>query len=67
MVSAPVVDTEAPPKRRRLPETFERPVRALFDPSAVLSSMKLSFLLRVNSEEAAIVLICPLVNSTALS
>ena len=41
------------------------PTRALFEPSAVLSSTKALFPRRSNSEEAAIVVICPLTNSIA--
>ena len=49
----------------RVPAMSESPVSALFEPRAVLSSMKALFPERVNSEEAAIVLICPLRNSIA--
>ena len=50
------------------PEPIEAsPVRALFDPSAVLSSMKASFPLRNNCAPAARLLISPLLNSIALS
>ena len=42
------------------------PVNALFEPSAVLSSMKASFPKRASVAAGAIVLICPLANSIAL-
>ena len=52
---------------RRSPATSASPVRALFEPSAVLSSMKASFPLRNSFASAASVVICPLANSIALS
>ena len=69
LASAPVVDTEAPSSRYEgRPATSASPVSALFEPRAVLSSMKASFPLRAQqSAPAAIVLICPLANSIALS
>ena len=55
LTSAPVVDTEAPFSRSSAaPAPIEAsPVRALFDPSAVLSSMKASFPSRVNARGQA--------------
>ena len=69
LTSAPVVDTEALfSSIERRPAPIEAsPVRALFDPSAVLSSMKASFPLRRNCALAARLVICPLANSIALS
>jgi hypothetical protein len=67
LATAPVVDTEAPPKRKREPAMSASPVNALFEPRAVLSSMKATFPSRVNCEPLAIVLICPFRNSIALS
>ena len=66
--SAPVVDTEAPSRDARVPAMSKRaPSARCSSPSAVLSSMKASFPERLNYEAAAIVLICPLANSIALS
>ena len=66
LVSDPVVDTEAPSRRSRIAgDVQNRPVKALFDPSAVLSSTKALFAARVNCERAAIVVICPVRNSIA--
>ena len=50
LTSAPVVDTAASLSRSKVaPAPIEAsPVRALFDPSAVLSSMKASFPFRSN-------------------
>jgi len=42
LVSGPAIDSEAP-SRLRVPAMSASPVSALFDPSAVLSSMKASF------------------------
>jgi hypothetical protein len=67
LVIDPVVDTEAPPKRKREPAMSPSAVNALFEPRAALFSMKALFPVRVNCEEAAIVLICPFRNSIALS
>ena len=69
LTSAPVVDTEAPFWRlSAAPAPIEAsPVRALFDPSAVLSSMKASLLIRFNCALAARLVISPLPNSIALS
>jgi len=60
LASAPVVDAEAWSwSSNCAPAPIKAsPVSALFDPSAVLSSMKALLPERVNSEEAAIVLIC---------
>ena len=57
MVSEPVTDIEAPPPILRAPETSERPVKALLDPSAVLSSMTAPFPERVSPDPVAIGLV----------
>ena len=51
LTSGPVVDTEAP-LEIEVPATSASPVSALFEPSAVLSSMKALFPKRINREPA---------------
>ena len=69
LTSAPVVDTAASSwSANEAPAPIEAsPVRALFDPSAVLSSMKASLPFRRKCAPSARLVICPLANSIALS
>ena len=69
LTSAPVVDTAAPSwSASEAPALIKAsPLRALFDPGAVLSSMKASLPTRPKCAEAARLVISPLLNSIALS